>query len=65
MEEDSINKNKCYYCKQQGHLKRNCPKIKCFFCGENHLKKHCIKYYLQKIYLKKQEKSKLYKKESY
>ena len=38
MADDIKERKKCYYCKLEGHFKRNCPKMKCFYCGENHQK---------------------------
>ena len=36
---------RCWNCQAYGHLKFNCPKIKCFFCGcQGHTKKKCYKY---------------------
>ena len=33
---------RCFYCKQLGHVQRNCCNIKCFNCGKlGHLAKDC------------------------
>lgn len=57
-------KPKCWYCKQEGHYKRSCPHVACFFCGENHLKKHCLKYKMELQYRKWRKKKPEHSKKS-
>lgn len=45
-------KIRCYYCNRLGHMKRECPKMSCYFCGGNHMKKHCWSYFLELRYRK-------------
>ena len=40
-------KKKCWKCYSCNHLKRDCPYLRCFYCGrQGHIKKKCWKYEL-------------------
>ena len=52
---------KCWLCGLNNHIKRNCPSLSCHFCQKNHLKKHCLNYYLELQYRKYQYKKEKWK----
>ena len=54
---------KCWVCKSYYHLKMNCPKLHCFYCGKSgHIKANCwIKkmcYIFSKLKEKEDQKDK-------